>query len=411
MQGIKFDGERYQKRPAMLVSFGPTGKFEYAWNGSARGRFWAYDVDPLANGNLLLTSTEPGVSVVQVIDPRTQKNIWVKKFTGDIGNRPGYSPQNVTDAHDVDLINNDELLIADKGDRHNRLLVYNRTQQRVTWQWNFSDYPELFPKAGGGPFGSDWTHVNDVDKVGPGTYMASVRNFDQIIVVNRSSKTVLMTLGEDDNHRFMNEQHNPQLLEAKNGTPAILIADSVNDRVVEWQRVGENEWKRTWTLANGGLDEPRDADRLPNGNTLIVDRKGHRTMEVTPEGRVVWEIYTPWEPYDAERYRLGDEPDGPTSADMGAERQVSLSNSASFSPAEIKACGQALAAFAPQQEIFGSDLLSGSFVDHSNITASPSTDDRPLTAAGSTEDGTGFGVVSVLIALVIVLSIAQSRQF
>ncbi|MFQ3319609.1 MAG: hypothetical protein ACI80F_001680 [Natronomonas sp.] len=85
-----------------------------------------------------------------------------------------------------------------------------------------------------------------------------------------------------------------------NGTPTVLIADSRNDRVVEYARE-DGEWTRAWVLRGGGLDEPRDADRLPNGNTLVVDRRGDRLLEVTPTGEVVWEFYAPWQPYDAER--------------------------------------------------------------------------------------------------------------
>ena len=38
-----------------------------------------------------------------------------------------------------------------------------------------------------------------------------------------------------------------------------------------------------------GLDGPSDADRLPNGNTLISDRWHSRVIEVTPDGTIVWE--------------------------------------------------------------------------------------------------------------------------
>jgi hypothetical protein len=33
-----------------------------------------------------------------------------------------------------------------------------------------------------------------------------------------------------------------------------------------------------------------DANRLPNGNTLIVNVTRGRIVEVTPEGEVVWEM-------------------------------------------------------------------------------------------------------------------------
>src|SRR5699024_11539652 len=83
----------------------------------------------------------------------------------------------------------------------------------------------------------------------------------------------------------------------------ILVADSENERVVEYERVGgpagNGTWKRTWTLT--GFDWPRDADRLPNGNTLITDTLNQRVVEVTPTGEGVWEYTAPWAPYDAER--------------------------------------------------------------------------------------------------------------
>jgi hypothetical protein len=58
-----------------------------------------------------------------------------------------------------------------------------------------------------------------------------------------------------------------------------------------------------WTLREAGglrLQWPRDADRLPNGNTLVTDSLNRRVFEVTPEGRVVWSYGTPLIPYEAD---------------------------------------------------------------------------------------------------------------
>ncbi len=74
---------------------------------------------------------------------------------------------------------------------------------------------------------------------------------------------------------------------------------------------------RTWTLS-GNLSWPRDADRLPNGNTLVTDTLNHRVIEVTPTGEVVWEYYATWGPYDAERVAAGDGSNGPTIAEQNA---------------------------------------------------------------------------------------------
>jgi len=407
IQGVKFvEGEGFTKPPGMMVAFGPEGEFQYAFNGSARGRWWVYDVDPLPNGNVLLASTEPGVSVVQEIDPGTGENVWLKRFDGHNGDAPGYHPENVTDAHDVDLINGDELLVADKGTGHHRLLIYNLTSERVTWEWRFDEHSEAFPRSGGGPYEKDWTHVNDVDRIGPGKYMASVRNFDRVIVVDRETKGIELSLGADDDYRFMNEQHNPDYLETDDGEPTILIADSLNDRVVEWTRQ-DGEWVRTWELVGGGLDEPRDADRLPSGNTLVVDRKGHRTMEVAPNGTVVWEVYTPWQPYDAERARLGDEPGGPASADMGTRESVELTNSAGYDRERIEECGQALQEFAPSDGgllgFFGGSNEEGGFdYQGPNVT----DDGFDGTESSPTRDSAGGSLPLLALGLVALVVVA-----
>ena len=52
----------------------------------------------------------------------------------------------------------------------------------------------------------------DVDKVGDGEYLVSLRNFDQAIVVNRSTDAIDMRLGSDDDYAILDEQHNPDYL-------------------------------------------------------------------------------------------------------------------------------------------------------------------------------------------------------
>ena len=91
--------------------------------------------------------------------------------------------------------------------------------------------------------------------------------------------------------------------------PTVLVADRENDQVVEYRKDGEG-WTRTWEY-HGELNWPRDADRLPNGNTLIADSGGDRVLEVTPRKRVVWKMDLNQNLYDVERLRYGDEAQGP----------------------------------------------------------------------------------------------------
>jgi hypothetical protein len=393
VQGIAFDDGRYVKRPALAVGFGPRGGFEYAYNATARGRFWAYDIDPLPSGELLLASTEPGVAIAETLDPATGERVRVERFARE---------PNVTSATDVDRLPNGKLLVADATPGSEGLLVYDPRSGAVDWNWSF-ERDGGFPRAGGGPYPRDWVHVNDVDRVGRGRYLASARNFDQVLLVNRSTGAVDLRLGRDDRFRTLHYPSNPQLLRTADGRAAILVADGRNDRVVEYTHTpgaappdspgGEN-WTLTWELVGGGLNEPRDADRLPNGHTLVVDRRGQRVMEVTPEGRVVWEVYAPWQPYDAERVALGDEPGGPAAASFAANRSVTLTNSAAFDQGQVADCASALLEFAPTQE----ERLLGAF----GVNASDAADEgvTPGVGARSGLRALGLGGAAVVLAAI-----------
>jgi hypothetical protein len=329
IQGFHFQGEGAAKKPARLAAFGPRGRLQWVYNGSNVGARWFYDVDPLPDGNLLVTATNPNGTIVLALNPATREPVWIERLT-------------YTDTHDVDQIDEHRLLVAnmrnynETADRNDdRVLIYNRTSDTVEWEWLFRNhYPELLDQdtsiGGGGVWTDDWTHVNDVDVIEPGKYLVSVRNFDQVIVIDRETEEVTLRLGANDRHGIMSEQHNPMYLESDEGRPTVLVADSEQDRIVEYERSG-GAWDRTWELS-GDFSWPRDADRLPDGNTLIVDSLNHRVAEVTPDGEVVWEVYAPWGPYDVERVPLGDEPGGPTIADRGGPSEATLSGSAGLAP-------------------------------------------------------------------------------
>jgi hypothetical protein len=57
----------------------------------------------------------------------------------------------------------------------------------------------------------------------------------------------------------------------------------------------------------------RDADRLPNGHTLVTDSNGDRVFEIGTDGEVVWSATVGF-PYESERLGTGDESAGGESA-------------------------------------------------------------------------------------------------
>ncbi len=386
IQGTRTGPEGAFKEQALLVAFAPDGSVQWVQNSTANEKWWAYDVDPLENGNLLYATTQSRHSVVGEFDPGTGEYVWVEHFDGapDSATNPF-----VVDAHDADL-HGDELVLVDKGEGHERILAYNRTTGRVTWEWRFEDHPEVFPESGGGRSG-DWTHVNDVDRVSEDRYMISVRNFDQVAFVNRTTGDVELTLGEDDNYDILNEQHNPDHLWGPDAEHTVLVADSLNDRVVEYAYdEATDTWDRVWSVS--GFDEPRDADRLANGNTLVTDRRGHRVVEITPEGRAVWEVYTPYEPYDTERNAPGS--NGPTMREHGVTGGFALSNDAGFTDEEIAQCADDLFGFAYDESGLIGSTQTFFEAENASYDIGDTTADGPDTDT-DTDAGSGSGTDSV----------------
>ena len=321
-QGFGAGNKTNEDKPARLIGVGPRGNLKWVHHGPKR-HMWFYDVDPLDDGNLLITAITHERTLVYSWNTKTDEIVWKEHL-------------DLEDTHDVDLINGDQLLIANMrnynrstGKNNDRIVVYDRSNGEIVWEWKFRNH---YDRSSGGKYTDDWTHVNDVDKIGPGQYMASPRNMDQVIVINRSTKDIEMRLGRNENHGVLYAQHNPQYLVTENGTPTVLVADSENDRIVEYAK-SEEGWTRTWSLGSSkSLNWPRDADRLPNGNTLIVDTLNHRVFEVTPAGEIVWEYYATWGPYDAERISLGEEPRGPTMQQFDTDGRYEITGGAGVAP-------------------------------------------------------------------------------
>jgi hypothetical protein len=79
-----------------------------------------------------------------------------------------------------------------------------------------------------------------------------------------------------------------------------LIVDYSAQRVVEIERDGTIVWRRI-----GKLKLPVDAERLPNGNTLITEFGGSIT-EVDSDNNIIWQITNLSSPFDAERLINGN---------------------------------------------------------------------------------------------------------
>lgn len=293
-----------------LIAFDSDGRLLY-YNDSLDSYF---DVDPIPNTSATVVYVGGNRMDItcDVIGGRTpcKRNVieTVNLTTGEV-TRLFSTPGKDTVWHDVDRLNETHYLIADiDGDR---VFIIDISSGAITWQWSVRRHFD--PVDSGGDYPNDWTHLNDVEHLDNGWIMLSLRNQDQVVFVDPGRGMLAnWTLGADDDRDILYEQHNPDYIPAGDGGPAVLVADTENSRIVEYQQTG-NSWQRSWVWIDSTLQWPRDADRLPNGHTLITDTHGSRVIEINETGHVVWtaEVFGG---YEAERLGTGDESEGGKSA-------------------------------------------------------------------------------------------------
>nr|WP_277410200.1 aryl-sulfate sulfotransferase [Natrinema longum] len=302
-------------RAGTITAYEPDGDVLYYNN--TRTKY--FDVDPVEDDPLTVEYTATDTIHTEgpaCSDPPCARNVIERADleTGEVEvlyERYDYK-ETAGEWHDADRINESHVVVADIV--ADQVFVVNTETEVVEWLW---DAQSDFPVEEGGPYPEDWAHVNDVEYIDEGelegTIMASLRNQDQVVFLDREEGLLEdWTLGAENEYDVQYEQHNPDYIPESEGGPAVVVADSENGRVQEFQRE-DGEWNRTWEWEDDRIQWPRDADRLPNGNTLITDTHGNRVMEVNATGDIVWEVGSTL-PYEAERLETGPESEGGQSA-------------------------------------------------------------------------------------------------
>lgn len=144
----------------------------------------------------------------------------------------------------------------------------------------------------------DPIHMNTVDVLtakeaartalaGEGDILVSMRNMDTVAIVDGDTRKVTWAASG-----FWKGQHEPVLTGGRN----LMVFDNRgpgdgSSRVVEWNTAtGKAVWSWAGTPAAKLSSEKYGVvSRLPNGNRLITESYGGRSIEVTADGRVVWE--------------------------------------------------------------------------------------------------------------------------
>ena len=294
-------GDAFKREEGQLVAFAPDGRVLY-YNDTYSGYL---DIEPVPEAESTViyvaeTSIADTSACQSPVDSCSKSVIErVNLTTGKVERVYSWIIPQDDQANwfDADVLGSNRILIGDV--YNDRVYIINTETGIVSWGWQVQSE---FSIHKGGTFPTDWVYINDVEIAGEEKVMASLRNLDRVVfidVTNGYQET--WTIGPEQGIR---EPYDPDYIPEERGGPAVLIADSQNSRIVEFARSGD-EWEQTWTWQDQQLNLPRDADRLPNGNTLIADSHGHRIIEVNRNGTVVWTAPY-WKPKDVERLGTGD---------------------------------------------------------------------------------------------------------
>ncbi|MFC6769196.1 arylsulfotransferase family protein [Natrinema soli] len=311
-------------RTGTITAYAPSGEVRYYNNSRTK----YFDVDPVEGDPLTVEYTATDTIHTEGANcgaPPCARNVIerVDLETGDV--EVVYERFDHKEAaaewHDADRIDERHVLVADIV--ADLVFIVDTETEIIEWLW---DAQSEFPLESGHSFPNDWTHINDVEYIEDGRMagriMVSLRNQDRVVFLDREEGLLEgWTLGGENDANVLYEQHNPDFIPESRGGPAVLVADSENGQIEEFQRE-DGEWNRSWLWEDERIQWPRDADRLPNGNTLITDTHGNRVMAVNESGDIVWEVESTL-PYEAERLEAGAESEsGQSARELGLESRT-----------------------------------------------------------------------------------------
>ncbi|WDP91385.1 MAG: aryl-sulfate sulfotransferase [Desulfobacter sp.] len=252
------------------------GNILWAYRPSMKGA--VLDASRLSNGNTLITIHGSGI---YEISP-DKKIIWSHKDRAA--------------SHDADRLPNGNTLYnlgwRAKGEDVVREID---PMGNLVWSWKgIEDYDKA-------PFAEidseGWMHLNSVTRLPSGNTLVSMRNFNTVAEISPNGRVVReWTFRGKDRRTQVQTQgiiegernHEPEII----GGATMLLALRRPNRFVEFDlNTQKIVWEWSHPKGNKALRTNREANRLPNGNTLGT--AGDKIVEIAPDGTLVWQVLAP----------------------------------------------------------------------------------------------------------------------
>lgn len=277
-QGTTLLADMSDPRRPRVVEVDFDGNILWQWKPARSMPGAVLDAALLENGHILVTVSDYGIVELD----RSGKVQWQHK------DREA--------SHDADRLANGNTLY-NLGWRDKGLDVVREIDPsgKVVWSWNgVADYDrEPFADISS----EGWMHVNSVSRLKNGNTLVSMRNFNTIAEVGPDGRVVRdwTFRGKDKRTQVLTDgpitgerNHEPEML--ANGN--ILVALRRPNRFVEFN-ADSQEVVWSWQHPGGhmALATNREANRLPNGNTL--GSAADKLVEIAPDGALVWQIDAP----------------------------------------------------------------------------------------------------------------------
>jgi hypothetical protein len=217
-----------------------------------------------------------------------------------------------------------------KGSEHPGGVIWNDYIAEVTpqgkevWRWSANDHFDTDIDIIGPVYGRmEWGHSNDVDGMENGNILFDAKHTDTVYIIDKKTKKIIWRWGatayldkETGKLEYRGGKGSNDTLggmhaayEIQSGLPGagnVLIYDNGTykgtSRAVEVDpKTSKVVWDSTPPKTEPGPGNRRhyshyisNAERLPNGNTIICSGANARYFEVTPQKQVVWEYVSPY---------------------------------------------------------------------------------------------------------------------
>lgn len=230
------------------------------------------DIEQLANGNTIFN-----IQMVSIFEVHGRGEI-VRRLDDNKA------------SHDVDRLSNGNTIYVrgweGKGGKH---VIELDPLGKEVWSWDAIPAYDRHPYIGVENQG--WIHVNAITRLSNGNTLISLRNFNTIAEITQDGDVLRETvfprkkMPAEKRVHLKAHPHDPEL--QPNGN--ILVAITGINLVLEVSPSGGPPvWKWQHPTGKRPAEGVRDANRLPNGNTLIVESSA--INEITADGELVWRL-------------------------------------------------------------------------------------------------------------------------